>query len=176
MQNISFSKHKLLLLALAVGIALFALCLPRYFREMGSANWPATQGMILETNLVHAYGVKGMPGFVPGVQYAYKVDGRTYVGTRIDFHTQDHVYAQDTAQSWLYKYPPGRAVTVYYNPKDPSITILEPGMKSEQRLLFYVGVVYIIGMGAAFVAVLYDMRHGGVLWEKFRELFAMKKE
>ena len=158
MQNNSFLKHKLLLAGLAVMIVLFALCLPRYYREMGSANWPATPGTIMETNLVHAYSARKFDGYLPGLQYIYRVDGRTYVGSRIDFHTQDHIYAKEYAQSWLFKYPPGKAVRVYYNPKDPRITILEPGIKSAQRWLFYLGVIYIIGMSAAFAAVLNDMR------------------
>jgi hypothetical protein len=171
MQNIPFFKHKLVLLALAALIGFFVLCLPRYFREMGSASWPATQGVIVETNLVHAYGMKGMDGYLPGLQYRYTVGGQAYLGTRIDFHTQDHMYTPGYAESWLLKYPPGRTVTVYYDPKDPRITILEPGIKSEQRWIFYLGLMYLAGMSAAFVMVWYDLRRRGRLAEKFQERF-----
>src|SRR5215469_3921833 len=162
MKDIPFIRHKLLLLGLAAGIALFALCLPRSFREMGSASWPATTGTIIKTNLVHASG-RHNDGYVPGLQYKYEVDGRIYVGTRIDFHTQDSVHAKETAESWLYKYPRGSTVRVYYDPKNPNITILEPGIKPEQRWLFYPGLAYIIGMSMAFVAVARDLRRKGVL-------------
>ena len=168
MNNIPFLKHKLILAGLAAGIVLFALTLPRYYREMGSAAWPATSGTIMETNLVRAYGPKHFEGYMPGLQYVYQVDGRTYVGSRIDFHMQDHIYAKGFAEAWLFKYPPGKSVRVYYNPKDPSITILEPGIKPEQRWLFYLGVTYIIGMSVAFVAVAYDLRQKGALAKKFQ--------
>jgi hypothetical protein len=161
MKDIPFIKHKLILLGLAVGIVLFAVTLPRSFREMGSASWPATQGTIMKTNLVRIFGPHQTEGYQPGLQYMYKVDGRSYVGTRIDFHTQDSVHAKESAESWLYKYPRGSAVRVYYDPKNPSITILEPGMKGGQHWLFYLGVAYIIGMSVAFVVVACDLRKKG---------------
>jgi hypothetical protein len=161
MNDIPFIKHKLILAGLAAGIALFALCLPRSFREMGSASWPATTGTIIKTNLVHTVA-RHNDGYVPGLQYRYEVDGRVYVGTRIDFHTQDSVHAKESAESWLYKYSRGSTVRVYYDPKNPNITILEPGIKPEQRWLFYLGLAYIIGMSVAFVAVARDLRRKGV--------------
>lgn len=175
MRNIPFLKQKLVLLGLAVMIALFALCLPRSFREMGSASWPVTTGTIIKTNLVHAHAMHN-DGYLPGLQYAYKVDGRMYVGTRIDFHTQDSFHAKESAESWLYKYPRGSTVRVYYDPKNPSITILEPGMKGTQRWLFYLGVAYIIGMSVAFVAVARDLRKKGALAEKVRSRPMVKVE
>src|SRR5579859_3449038 len=132
MQNIPFLKHKLVLLALAALIAFFTLCLPRYFREMGSKDWQSTEGVIVETNLVHAYGAKGMDGYIPELEFRYKVGVHAYIGTRIDFHTQDHLYTADYAEPWLLKYPPGRNVTVYYDPTDANDSLLEPGIKSEQ--------------------------------------------
>jgi hypothetical protein len=172
MQNIPFLKHKLVLLALAGMIGFFVLCLPRYFREMGSKDWQTTQGVIVETNLLHAYGMKGMDGYLPGLQYRYNVGGQTYLGTRIDFHTQEHLYAPDYADSWLQKYPPGRSVTVYYDPADASSAILEPGIKSEQRGIFYLGLGYIAAMSAAFLVVLYDYfkvaaAKPGIDWQRF---------
>jgi hypothetical protein len=174
-QNIPFLKQKLVLVGLAAGIALFALCLPRSFREMGSASWPATTGTIMVTNLVHVHATHN-DGYLPGVQYMYKVHGRTYVGTRIDFHTQDSVHAKETAESWLYKYPPGRSVRVYYDPMDPRITILEPGIKPEQRWLFYLGMAYIIGLSVAFVVVARDLRRKGIQAKRIQSRPMVKVE
>lgn len=171
MQNIPFLKHKMVVLALAGLIVFFVLCLPRYFHEMGSQNWPSTEGVIMETNLVHAYGARGMDGYLPGLEYQYKVGVHAYVGTRIDFHTQDHLYTQSYAESWLQKYPPGRNVTVYYDPTDASNSILESGIKQEQHIIFYLGVGYIVAMSLAFLVVLWDYRRvatakSGINWER----------
>src|SRR5579863_4728902 len=107
---IPFLKHKLVLLALAALIVFFVLCLPRYFREMQSPNWPTTPGVVVETNLALAY-FKNIPGYVPQLKYNYQVGAQAYQGTRIDFHTQDQMHTPENAMSWLQKYPPGRAVT-----------------------------------------------------------------
>ncbi len=41
-------------------------------------------------------------------------------------------------------YPVGKKVTVYYDPKDPTYCLLEPGISYQSYIAFIIGVVFII--------------------------------
>jgi len=171
------TKHKIALLALAALFAFFALSTPKFFREIGSAEWSSTSGVITRSRMATGYMSRGhFSGYIPKVEYRYAVDGRQFTGTQITFHLDQHIYAREYAESWITQYPTGKVVSVYYDPKGPSFSVLRPGMQSEQRWIFCAGVGYLVIFALAFFVVLYDYRKGGVLAAKFREKYIRKPE
>lgn len=60
-----------------------------------------------------------LPSRVPLVLYTYCVNGTTFRGSRVGVEVAD-------AESTVARYPAGSAVVVYYDPRDPSESILEP--------------------------------------------------
>ena len=69
-------------------------------------------------------------------------------------------------ESWLGNYPTGKSVLVYYDPDAPDVTVLQPGIQSEQRWLLYIGFGYIALCTVAFVWVLCDCRKNAALVAK----------
>lgn len=163
MRNIQNIGYKLVLAGLAGVVVVVALSMPRYVHQFHSAHWPSTTGVILETNLGLDGYHKGMPRYFPELKYSYNVEAQAYTGTRIDFLRQYQQYPPDVAMSWLLAYPPGQTVTVYYDPQKPNTAVLEPGIKSEQRGLFYIGLGAIVLCSFFFVVVLYDYHNGRML-------------
>lgn len=94
-------------------------------RRCGRASqwWPTVQGRITKSNL-HHYGYR--TGWETLVEFSYTVNGRTCSGKTIAFR----FYEKQTHQQALTlheKYPPGCPVTVFYDPDQPEISVLEPG-------------------------------------------------
>jgi hypothetical protein len=147
-------NRKIALLVLAALIAYVCFCLPQYFREIRSTKWSSTSGVITESRLQVGY-IKQIEGFWPDLRYDYSVNGIAFTGDRIDFHLQDHLQAKDGAESWLKFYPTGKVVTVFYDSNNPSISILEPGMKREQRFLFYLAFGFLAVFVISFLFVLF---------------------
>ena len=61
------------------------------------------------------------------MKYTYQAAGRSYVGNRISA-SDTHQKSLSGADKILRKYPAGGQVTVYYNPDEPGVALLEPGM------------------------------------------------
>lgn len=65
------------------------------------------------------YGVK--------LAYDYVVAGVAHAGTRLYWSDGIKVSGDGPARKIVEKYPVGRAVTVYYQPDDPTTALLDPG-------------------------------------------------
>ncbi|MGH7941390.1 MAG: DUF3592 domain-containing protein [Limisphaerales bacterium] len=157
---ITFFKHKLLLLVLAMVIALMGFRTQKFFREARSRHWPRTTAVIARCYLERAHQAKGSFGFVPNVVYLYTIGGQCFAGARIDFDTQDHIYSRAYAESWLRNYPRGKITYVYYDPGTPQFAVLEPGIKGRQKWLLALGLGYIMLLVIVFLCVLYDYLRG----------------
>jgi Protein of unknown function (DUF3592) len=153
--RVAFFKHKIMLVVLALVIVFMSFCASKFFREIRSKHWPRATGIIAQCYLQRAQGSKGSSWYIPEVVYLYTVGTQSFAGTRIDFHTQDHIYGRRYAAWRLRSYPRGKLVHVYYDPGAPQIAVLEPGIKHDQEWLLSVGLGYIALLYIAFLCVYY---------------------
>ena len=94
-------------------------------RRHGRASqwWPYVEGRITKSSLLH-YGYR--TGWDTLVEFSYTVNGRACSGKTIAFRFYEKQTHQQ-AMALHEKYPPGRPVTVFYDPDHPEISVLEPG-------------------------------------------------
>jgi hypothetical protein len=122
------------LLAL-IGLALLALGGGALYRivsdawqGLASRNWSKAEGTVLKSDLEHAYSARGGNQYSRKVSYRYTIGGQAYQSDRISFHETWDGGDEATHRSKLDStYPVGKVITVYCNPKDPSISCLEIG-------------------------------------------------
>lgn len=114
------------LLALGLGALGGGLWLYLRTRAKGKASltWPTAAGTV-KTAEVRKYRTKGGPQFMAHATYKYSVNGRAYTGDRIRFG--QYAGAQAAADADVAKYAPNTSVQVRYDPRDPSVSTLEPG-------------------------------------------------
>jgi hypothetical protein len=77
--------------------------------------------------------------YTPKVSYEYLVDGKRYEGNRIRLYMENSTSEKAMARM-RDRYPPEARVKVYYDPRDPSIAVLEPGFTVLSFGLFFVGL------------------------------------
>jgi hypothetical protein len=107
--------------ALAVfGLAGGGFVVNDYARARASVAWPAAEGIVLSR----------LASERAHVRYVYSVDGRSYESTRERSVMGRFEIAEES------DFRPGESVTVFFNPEDPSYSVLHPG-----------------GSGGAFVAL-----------------------
>lgn len=97
-----------------------------YAEAKESATWPTVSAIIEESEIVSFRGKGGMK-YSPEIKYTYLVGKRSYSGQKIRL-----VHQLPTSREFAYgiiaKYQQGDTVEISYNPKKPSISILEAGV------------------------------------------------
>ena len=99
-----------------------------------------TEGTILSSN-IGGGGVWGAWRF--DVTYKYMIGGQKFISNRVHFGYQamsDRSYAQ----AYVDKYFVGKKVRVYYDPRDPSQSVLEPQVRWYMPLYFYIILLLIV--------------------------------
>jgi len=108
---------------MAAGAINVAWAVARFPRAFSSARWPTTEGLIMARDLDDSPGK-----YQPLFEYRYQVDGVPFRGSRISFGPPFNPQAFQRALVTYHQYPPGKAVTVYYDPQHPDRSVLEPGI------------------------------------------------
>lgn len=138
-------------------------------------HWPTTRGVIVEAGKVQLQlperRTKNPPSARVTVRYRYTVNGTQYTGERYNLGNVLPVgHPQVGApKDWLEggprfmpSYPRGKAVSVHYDPQDPSQSILAPRDQSTRGLDVMVAafLLFAIASTAAFVLALRHRRRG----------------
>lgn len=87
-------------------------------RQQASKNWPTAKGEILESKIE-----EDSDGWIPHVRYRYTFDQQDYTGEQIGFYTPNSG-TEAYANQQLTRFPVGKAVFVYYNPRKPQEAVL----------------------------------------------------
>jgi uncharacterized protein YecT (DUF1311 family) len=101
-----------------------AFALPVWRRARASSRWSATSGRILSSVVTSPPpGTRWSSIRLPDVRYQYDVAGTSYVGATVRFS-----FSNSRPDETVARYPPGRHVTVYFDPDAPAQCVLEPGL------------------------------------------------
>jgi hypothetical protein len=133
-----------------VGGLFFVLGLRSGQMQRASRSWSSVPGQVTGTDIqVKTFKFRTRMGgtrtdYRPVINYEYNVLGIPYQSSQITFGTIQ--VDQAHAQAMLAKYPPGSAVTVYYNPKKPQQAVLEHGGGGMAWVVLVGGFVSLIGL------------------------------
>jgi hypothetical protein len=124
-----------LIFALAFAFSFYFL--RELFYLVTSKNWPTTLGMItqsqIHTNYSHRVNERPVKEFK--IKYSYSVNNKEYENELLKFFAYRHIFkvilywntSEKPLLPLIEKYQSGEQVTVYYNPRNPLISVLEPG-------------------------------------------------
>ena len=134
-------------------------------RLWSASHWPSTQGVIERHVLEKRLNPKQTSVYItPRPNYLYAVDGRLYKGTSRYLgdngsagpETFGQTESTEAALS-LRDYPPGKRVTVYYNPDNHRDAVLD---REDRRFWALEGgiVVFVLLVGAALLYLAFRAR------------------
>ena len=116
----------------AVAAVMMVLILLAHYRQaLVAKRWPIVKGTIVSSTVgsrrivMSGSTQRSMTVWSPVVEYVYSVDGREHHGARIAFGGK-LAGGQSLAEAVTARYPEGGAVTVCYDPRNPSFAVLEP--------------------------------------------------
>lgn|SRR5579864_725458 len=117
-----------------------------------SSKWPMTTGTVVEHRDSYFATNRGGPLYLPMVTYTYVVSGHVYVGSQVFCDCGNW----QSSRASLKKFPKGVGTSVFYDPADPSLSVIEPHTFDSQFFVKW-------GLEVAFV-VLFVIVFPVVLW------------
>ena len=107
-----------------------------------TAAWPRVKGKVLASSVVESHSEFGT-SYSAKVEYEYAVNGIPHTSDRIKFgwERMDERFAKGTAE----RYPARSLVTVYHDPQEPSLSVLE--REIEVGSVIFVILFGLVGIG-----------------------------
>ena len=131
-------------LFLIVGLYILSIGLFSLRKVRASRRWPFVVATIRAAKVIqHADepgGFKNPMMAKPLITYAYHVDDKRYIGEGVTRSDQGWIMSNE-AKEISSRYPVGRVVQAYYNPRDPSESCLEHMLHIKQWLSIPTGVL-----------------------------------
>lgn len=122
-----------------IGIIILFFGITDSVRDYNDQHWPSTDGVIRSAKIFQSMD---WHNYYAAILYDYKVAGFSYSSSRVTFG--DFWYASGRAASVFGRYPQGKSVTVFYNPSDPQIAVLETGFNDRTWTMLAGGVAFIL--------------------------------
>lgn len=109
-------------------------------------QWRKVRGSILDSTLIERkIRVQRRPdiqGYFHRIHYTYAVNEQSYTNNVFrSGQTEMQYTSHDTALKARHTFPPGTAVTVYYDPANPAYSVLDPRKSYTHVLLLLIGVI-----------------------------------
>ena len=101
---------------------------------VASLSWPTVEGLIISSEVYEGCCGEYSEGWWPEVSYGYSVGETAYVSDKVEILDVGDSSTSYFAQQVILRYPVGKQVMVYYNPEDPSMAVLEPGIPDNHYL------------------------------------------
>jgi hypothetical protein len=120
-------------------------------RGQESLHWPTVQGKIVASQITTdvSRDSDGDESTVHGadIRYRYSVDGVAHESKTVQWAGD----FKSSGTSWqgkrVAKYPVGAGVTVYYDPRNPAVAVLEPASRSGSVLTLLMALAFTVAGG-----------------------------
>ena len=112
--------------------------------DIGTSNWEPVDGVVKSSGVSSSTDGEGGTTYCLYVSYQYTVNGKTYDGDRVSYSTEN------SCNSWSKNadddYPEGKEITVYYDPGNPSESVLQPGLSGVDFFMCCFCIFPLIGL------------------------------
>jgi len=109
-------------------------------QAQASSAWPHVAGEVTRSEIKASSGEGS--SYAPHILYSYQVSGQPFEGSDICFGIKNVSATYAFARSLTERYRTGAPVMVYYNPSEPAMSVLEPGISKRSFIQMAFGLVF----------------------------------
>ena len=130
---------------IAIGVVILIKTSRQIWFAFRSTGWPTTTGKVTHSYIGPA-GPRGDDASAVTIKYAYQVAGQSFNASPLRFGQlrQPMSGSAEAGRAISRRYPVGLAVTVSYDPNDPSRAVLHPGISATPLLVFLTSLLFIV--------------------------------
>ena len=144
----SFETLKILIeFAVLVTMGLFLLdILGTIGRANHTVRWNQTEGKIVHSEVRTIFDIVGSTSnnYVAEVKYQYKINDKRYESKKISPIKESAVFRKkNDAKEYLELFALGKIIPVFYNPKKPEFSVLNPEDKVEREKNIRIEIIII---------------------------------
>ena len=135
------------------GLVMVMVNLLNIRKARASSSWPTVPGKVVFSELRIECRGEDSDRYQADIRYQYEIMGQSYESGRVAIGLRKEVGNRRTAEDIVGRYLAGTEVAVYYNPEDPSKSVLEHG-----NLKYLVGNI-LVGLIVIVTALV-------IIWQK----------
>jgi hypothetical protein len=106
-------------------------------RGFASNSWSQTQGVVVSTSIQRTSRVRGGICFNAVITYEYNIKGQTYGSNFYDPRLETKCFRKrPDAAEFVARFGVGSRMPVYYDPKQPSLAVMKPGLRPITHVFF----------------------------------------
>lgn len=150
------------LIFLGLGVFMIYFWMNSMKEIKASKSWPSVEGKVISSTIEikqQESNGKMINIFYPKVRYGYFVSGSQLFNDRISFGDYGS-NKRKSARKICNKYPADLSVTVFYNPQNPSISVLERKGGLGNLVALAVGILFCLGGVLLFVTLIKKLING----------------
>lgn len=131
---------------LCIGGAMTPFGVRNVLQAQQSQNWPTTTGEVI-SSAVEVNSDSDGDTYRAAVIYTYIAADKNRQSSQVFIGDDIYTSARRIVDQTVARYPVGSRVTVYYNPEDPDVAVLETGVRLNSTLFLLMGVGFgLIGL------------------------------
>ncbi len=143
----------------AIGILIFILILRYIVITTSCSKWPVVIGEVVSSELKPKYtklaefaeAVRTPTSiYQPDITYTYEVDGKKYTNNTVRPVGRNLYKDRPIVQRVLNLYPEGYNIYVFYNPKNPQKSVVDPWMRFSPVAITLPTALIFLGLGFSF--------------------------
>jgi hypothetical protein len=133
-------------ITLLIGIILLVDSALLFFQSLSTKKWIKVEATVIDSHISNYQSNDDLHvSYYPNIVYQYIIDGVIYKSKKIfygdSFVTNFSFYAQKIAN----KYHKFKTIDIYYNSKNRSKAVIEPGVHFPLYLMLMASIVLILG-------------------------------
>ena len=135
---------------LAIYISLFGFWITglgfyNLFEAFASKFWRTTKAVVRQSSLSKEAGEVANHRYWFHLTYTFEVNGQEYRGHRLRLKPLWNTTSQKYMESIQERYRKGSTIDIFYNPKKPKHSVVEPGGGISLLVLPAMGIVFLLG-------------------------------
>ena len=161
---------------LLLGGFLFGLGARNVWRALASPEWPRSPGIVVTSDTGSSVTKDSRTRassriYSADIRFRYQAGGHEYTTDTLHFGQTAGSGDSSDAELRHARYPVGAAVTVWYNPDNPSIATVEPGFDADVLWLPGAGLAF-FAPGVMFIVLYFGMSRGNGMFALGLGMFA----